>query len=162
MRKILIILILCGFTSCTLFESTDKKTQKLVEEELLQIDWSDVDDYPLFNDCDETVSKEKQKHCFEEKLILHLSKDLKEFQLTSEKEIKDVIFLDFIVDKTGAISIVNIENKEIFGNQMEDFQRRVEKSLNSLPRIEPALKKFENRGIPVSAKFRIPIFLNSK
>ena len=162
MRKILFILIICGLASCTLFESTDKKTQKLVEEGLLQIDWSEVDDYPLFSVCDETVSKEKQKHCFEEKLILHLSKDLREFQLISEKEIKEVIYLDFIVDKTGTISIANIENKEAIGNQITEFNSRIEESLNSLPRIEPALKKFESKGIPVSAKFRIPIFLNSK
>ncbi|MFS4493248.1 hypothetical protein [Maribacter sp. 2308TA10-17] len=158
MRKLFTILILCVFTSCSLFESTEKKTQKLVEKELLQIDWTDVDDYPLFSDCDETVSKTLQKSCFEQKIILHLSADLQEFRLTSQKEIEDVIFLDFVIENTGDISIVEIENKEIFGSQMADFNARIERSLKSLPRIEPALK----RGIPVSAKFRIPIFLNSK
>lgn len=158
MRKLLTILILCGFTSCSFFESQDKKTQKLVEHELQQIDWSDVDDYPLFSDCDETVSKILQKNCFEEKLLLHLSADLQEFQLTSETEIKDVVFLDFKIENDGSIIVVNIENKEIFGSQMEKFEDKVANSLKNLPRIEPALK----RGIPVSAKFRIPIFLNSK
>lgn len=158
MRKLLTILILCGFTSCSFFESQDKKTQKLVENELQQIDWSDVDDYPLFSDCDETVSKILQKNCFEEKLLLHLSADLQEFQLTSETEIKDVVFLDFKIENDGSIIVVNIENKEIFGSQMEKFEDKVANSLKNLPRIEPALK----RGIPVSAKFRIPIFLNSK
>ncbi len=158
MRKLLVVLVLCGFTSCSLFESQDKKTQKLVEQELLQIDWSDVDDYPLFSDCDETVSKTLQKSCFEEKLLLHLSTDLQEFQLTSPTEIKDVVFLDFRIENDGGITIVTIENKEIFGSQMEKFEDKVAKSLQRLPRIEPALK----RGIPVSAKFRIPIFLNSK
>lgn len=158
MRKLLTIFILCGLTSCSLFESKDEKTQKLVDNEMLQIDWSDVDDYPLFSDCDETVSKALQKTCFEEKLLLHLSKDLQEFQLTSETEIKDVVFLDFKIENDGSITIVNIENKEIFGSQMEKFEAKVVSSLKSLPSIEPALK----RGIPVSAKFRIPIFLNSK
>ncbi len=152
------VLVLCGFTSCSLFESKEKKTQKLVEKELQEIDWTDVDDYPLFNDCDELLSKEIQKQCFEEKLLLHLSADLQEFQLTSETEIKDVVFLDFRIENDGEITIVDIENKEIFGSQMEKFEDKVAKSLKSLPRIEPALK----RGIPVSAKFRIPIFLNSK
>jgi len=158
MRKLLMILVLCGFTSCSLFESKDEKTQKLVEQELLQIDWSDVDDYPLFEDCDETVSKPLQKKCFEEKLLLHLSRGLREFQLTSETEIEDVVFLDFKIEHNGSITILNIENKEIFGAQMTKFEDQIVKSLKSLPRIEPALK----RGIPVSAKFRIPIFLNSK
>jgi len=158
MRKFLMVLILCGFTSCSLFESKDAKTQKLIEQELQQIDWSDVDDYPLFSDCDETVSKTLQKNCFEEKLLLHLSADLQEFELTSETEIKDIVFLDFKIESDGSITIDNIENKEIFGSQMQKFEDKVAESLKSLPRIEPALK----RGIPVSAKFRIPIFLNSK
>ncbi len=152
------VLVLSGCTSCSLFESKDKKTQKLVEQELQQIDWSDVDDYPLFSDCDELVSKEMQKKCFEEQLLSHLSADLQEFQLTSETEIKDVVFLDFRIENDGIITILDIENKEIFGPQMEKFEDKVAESLKSLPRIEPALK----RGIPVSANFRIPIFLNSK
>jgi hypothetical protein len=158
MRKLLLVLVLCGFTSCNLFESKDKKTQKLVEKELSQIDWSDVDDYPLFSDCDETVSKTLQKRCFEEKILLHLSADLKEFQLTSDEEVEDVIFLDFVVGNNGVISVETIDKKEILGSQMTEFNSRVKRSLKSLPRIEPALK----RGIPVRAKFRIPIILNSK
>lgn len=158
MRKLLLILVLCGFTSCSLFESKEEKTQKLVDKELQQIDWSDVDDYPLFSDCDETVSKTLQKNCFEQKILLHLSTDLKAFQLRSEKQVEEVIFLDFIVENNGNISIESIDNKEVFGGQMAEFNSRVKRSLKRLPRIEPALK----RGIPVRAKFRIPIFLNSK
>ena len=158
MRKFFTVLVLCGFTSCHLFESNEEKTQKLVTQELYHIDWSDVDYYPLFGDCDETASKAQQKTCFEEKLVFHLSVDLQEFQLVSETKIKDVVFLDFSIESDGSISILNIDNKEILGNQMADFDSVVTKSLSSLPRIEPALK----RGIPVRAKFRIPIFLNSK
>jgi hypothetical protein len=158
MRQLLIVLILIGFSSCSLFESKDKKTQKMVEQELEQIDWTNVDDYPLFSDCDETVSKSLQKSCFEEKLVAHLASDLQDFELTSESEIKDVVFLDFKIESDGRIRVVNIENKEIFGPQTEKFEIRIMESLRHLPPIEPALK----RGIPVSAKFRIPIFLNSK
>jgi hypothetical protein len=158
MHKLLLILVLCGFTSCSLFESKEEKTQKLVDKELQQIDWSDVDDYPLFSDCDETVSKMLQKGCFEEKILLHLSADLKAFQLHSDKKVEEVIFLDFVIENNGDISIESIDNKEIFGKQMPEFNARVKRSLKSLPRIEPALK----RGIPVRAKFRIPIFLKSK
>ena len=158
MHKFLLTLVLLVFASCSLFESKEEKTQKLVAEKLLQIDWSDVDDYPLFSDCDELAAKPEQKKCFEEKLILQLSKYLQDFELISETEIKDVVFLDFSIESDGGITIVNIENKEIFGAQMKKFEDRVAKSLRSLPKIEPALK----RGIPVRAKFRIPILLNSK
>jgi hypothetical protein len=158
MRKFILVLILCGFTSCGLFESKAEKTQKLVEKELQQIDWTNVDHYPLFDECDETASKLKQKTCFEEKLVLHLSSDLQQFEIVSERQVKDVIFIDIIVQSDGSITVLNIENQEVFQEQQQDFEQLVENSLNSLPRIEPALK----RGVPVRAKFRIPIFLNSK
>ena len=158
MRKFILVLILCGFTSCGLFESKEEKTQKLVEKELQQIDWTNVDHYPLFDECDETASKLKQKTCFEEKLVLHLSSDLQQFEIVSEMQVKDVIFIDIIVQSDGSIAVLNIENQEVFQEQQQDFEQLVENSLNSLPRIEPALK----RGVPVRAKFRIPIFLNSK
>ena len=105
MRKLILVFILCGFSSCSFFESTEKKTQKLVDKELQEIDWTAVDEYPLFNDCDELVSKEIQRTCFEEKLLLHLSEGLKEFELTSELEINDVVFLDFKIENDGAITI---------------------------------------------------------
>ena len=158
MRKFILVLILCGFTSCGLFESKEEKTQKLVEKELQQIDWTNVDHYPLFDECDETASKLKQKTCFEEKLVLHLSSDLQQFEIVSERQVKDVIFIDIIVQSDGSITVLNIENQEVFQEQQKEFEQLVENSLNSLPRIEPALK----RGVPVRAKFRIPIFLNSK
>ncbi len=158
MRKFFMVLVFCGLSSCNLFESKEEKTQELVEQELQGIDWNDLDHYPLFDECEEVVSKEEQKSCFENKLVFHLSADLQEFQLVSERNIKDVVFLDFMLESDGGIAIVSIENQEILGNQAASFRQRIRQSLDRLPKIEPALK----RGVPVRAKFRIPIFLNSK
>jgi len=158
MHKFFLILVLFGFVSCSVFESQEEKTQKLVNEKLQRIDWSDVDAYPLFSDCDENVSPTLQKNCFEEKLLGHLAAGLREFHLTSKAEIDDLVYVDVVVEKDGNLTIDTIINKEIFGNQMKKFEDQVSKSLKSLPHIEPALKE----GIPVNAKFRIPILLNSK
>lgn len=158
MRLFLMVLVLCGFTSCDFFESKDKKTQKLVDQELREIDFSDVDDYPLFDDCDETATKEQQKKCFEENMVLHLSNALQEFEFVTEKQLSDTLYLDFVIENDGAITVLNIDNKEVLGEQMREFRAKITKSFNSLARLEPALK----RGIPVKAKFRIPITLNTK
>lgn len=156
MRKFLAVLIVCSFTSCNFFDSTDKKTQKLVNQELQSIDWTDVDKYPLFDDCDETVSKAQQKKCFIETLSLHFETNLQAFQPISNETINDTVFVDFIVENTGDIAVINIHNKEILEGQILGFEEEINASLTSLPRIEPALK----RGIPVNTKFRIPIVIN--
>lgn len=156
MRKFLTVLMVCSFASCNFFESTDEKTQELVSQELQSIDWTDVDKYPLFNDCDETVSKAQQKKCFIETLSLHFAMTLQEFQPILNKKVHDTVFIDFILENTGDISIMNIHNKEVLQGQMQEFDEKITESLTSLPRIAPALK----RGIPVSTKFRIPIVIN--
>ena len=156
MRKFLTVLVVCIFASCNFFESTDEKTQKLVTKELQSIDWTDVDKYPLFNDCDETVAKIEQKKCFIETLSLHFTMTLQEFEPVLNEKVNDTIFIDFIVENTGEIAIMNIHNKEVLEEQMQEFEEKISESLTSLPRIEPALK----RGIPVSTKFRIPIVIN--
>lgn len=158
MRKFFLILVLCSVTSCGFFETKEEKAQKLIEQELSFIDWNEVDYYPLFDACDETAPKLEQKVCFEEKLIAHLALDLQDFKIIKKAKIKDLVLLDFMVERDGSISILAMDNEEVFGVQKNEFVKKVTKSISSLPRLEPALK----RGIPVRAKFRIPIVLQSK
>lgn len=145
-------------TACNWSASREEKTQELVSQEIQSIDWEDVDKYPLFDDCDETVSKQEQKRCFMETLLLHFSMTLQESELVWHEEIKDTIFVDFMMEDTGSIRLMNIHNDEEVSSQIPEFTDQIKKSLSSLPKIEPALK----RGIPVKAKFRIPIVLSSQ
>lgn len=155
MRNLFILCLLCLLTACNRSANREEKTQELVDQEIRAIDWEDVDQYPLFADCDELASKSEQKNCFMQTLLRHFSKSLQESDLVLEEEIKDTIFVNFRMEDTGTITLINIKNDKQINRQVPDFRKQIEKSLNSLPRIEPALK----RGIPVSAKFRIPIVL---
>ncbi|MDT7829412.1 hypothetical protein RQM65_12100 [Pricia sp. S334] len=155
MRKLPILFLLCLLTACNGPAKREKKMQELVDREMKSIDWEDVDQYPLFADCDELADKPEQKRCFMETLLRHFSQTLQESNLVLEEDIKDTLFVDFRMEDTGAITLINIKNDEQIKNQLPDFRKHIEKSLDSLPKIEPALK----RGIPVSAKFRIPIVL---
>lgn len=157
MRKLGIVCLLCLLASCEWFESKDSRTKKLVEAELQGIDWNDVDQYPLFADCDETAAKEAQKHCFEQTLLLHFSMTLQDFEFVLEEAVPDTIYVDFLVDRDGGISVLDIERDPEIQNQNPEFNGVVTQCLKSLPRVAPALK----RGIPVSAKFRIPLVLNT-
>ena len=158
MRTFPIIAILILVTACDWSAKREEKTQELVDREMRAIDWEDVDQYPLFADCDELASKPEQKKCFMETLLRHFSKTLQESDLVLEEEVEDTVFVDFRMEDTGAITLLNIKNDEKIRQQLPGFRNQIEKSLNSLPKIDPALK----RGIPVSAKFRIPIIMSSQ
>lgn len=154
-------MVLCGlclFTSCDWFSSKDEKVQKLVDEELKSINWNDVDQYPLFAYCDETAAKIDQKTCFESVVLLHFSSVMQDFEFVMEEAINDTIYVDFLMDHEGTITVLEVEKNEVLTTQIPEFEAIVIQALKTLPKVAPALK----RGIPVSAKFRIPIVLNSK
>ncbi len=157
MRKFFTILILSSFFSCDLFVSKEKKTQKLINQELLTIDWNDVDNYPLFESCDEMASKIGQRECFESELLRHFSATIREFEFILDQKVDKTVIVDFLIDQEGKVSVLNIEKDRVIDSQMPEFNGIVSQSLKNLPPLAPALK----RGIPVNAKFRIPIVLNS-
>ena len=100
MRKFLTMLIICSFTSCNFFDSADEKTQKLVNQELQSIDWTNVDHYPLFDDCDENASKATQKDCFIETLSLHFGMSLHDFEPVVNNAIRAVSYTHLTLPTT--------------------------------------------------------------
>jgi hypothetical protein len=156
-----IVLILCGFflvVSCDVFTSKEVRTQKLIAQEMQQINFNEVDQFPLFENCDETNSKEENKDCFEETLLRNLYTSLDGFEFVLKEEIVDTLYVDFLIDKIGDVSVLDISHNAIIEEQIPEFDAVITRCLLSLPQASPALK----RGIPVKAKFRIPIVLNSK
>lgn len=156
MRKFVMVLILCGLTSCGFFDSNEKKTQELVQKELNAINWNDVDAYPIFEDCDENWTQSKQRECFENGLLEHFSKTLYEFEFILKEGVNPRVQVDFLVDIDGKIIVLDIEKDGAIDEQMPEFDEIISQSLLKIPPLAPAIK---NR-IPVKAKFRIPIVLN--
>ena len=157
MKNLWALFIACCFASCNPFVSKQDKTQELVDQELLQMDWNAIDHYPLFYSCDEMASKEKQKECFERTLSNLFLETLKEFEFTIPPEVDTIIHVVFVIDTIGKIKVLDIEKDGAIIEQMPEIDGVITQSLKNLPEIDPALKK----GVPVTTKFRIPIVLHS-
>ncbi|GGD47132.1 hypothetical protein [Muriicola marianensis] len=150
------LILCCSFfllLSCDWLTNTETRTQKLVEDELRGIDWNDVDQYPLFEACDETASKTDQRLCFERNLMENLSMSLQDFRFTSDSDLQSTVYIDFMVETTGELQVVEMQNDSVLQGQIPQFREVIIKSLRSMPRPEPALK----RGIPVRSRFRLPM-----
>ena len=156
MRKFFTILLLSACFSCDLFESKEKKTRELVNQEMRTINWNDVDNYPLFESCDESTSKTSQRECFETELLQHFSATLQEFEFVIGPDMDTTVFVDFLIDQEGELTVVDIQKDNAIDEVMPEFDGIISQSLRNLPTLAPALK----RGIPVRVKFRIPIVLN--
>lgn len=158
MQKFILLIIFMGLlVSCELFESKEDKTQKLVNEELLAIDWNDVDQYPLFEDCDETATKQVQRECFQTVILDSFSKALDGLEFQVEQDLNDTVYIDFVIDEHGFISVLNVEEKTSILNEISDFNSKISERLNDLTTVAPAIK----RGNPVSLRFRLPLVLNT-
>lgn len=157
MRLLLTLIGVLLLSSCDWLVPKEEKTRKLVQEELRSINWNDVDQYPLFKSCGESISKEEQRICFENELLNHFSSTLEGFEFVLDEDVGDTIYVDFLVERDGSITVLDIEDHMTVQNQIPEFNAVITQSLKSLPEIEPALK----RGIPVNAKFRIPLELNT-
>ncbi|WP_077401675.1 hypothetical protein [Cellulophaga omnivescoria] len=158
MQRAALFLMIFLCVSCDFFDSRAEKTQKIIKQEMEGINWNAIDQFPLFEGCDELASKEVQKKCFEEMLLLHYSEILGDFEFVLDRTIKDTIRIDVLIDSKGEISVLDIEQDSIITSQIPGFNGIISRGIKSLPKLKPALK----RGIPVRAKFRIPLVINTK
>ena len=163
MRKFWLLLSLCALTSCELFQSTEKRTEDRVREQLLGIDWNDVDTYPLFDACDENASKELQRTCFTEHMMANFSEVFQDAKFVVEEDINQTLYVDFKIDEDGFISVLEIGQNEQINALLPNFNEIISKRLNELTMgaattLKPALKQ----ATPVSMKFRLPLQLNTQ
>ena len=143
--------------SCSFFSSEEKRVNKIVAKEMERIDWNALDHYPLFAECDELMTKPTQKKCFENTIISYLTEKINGYNLELLDSLQTVVYVDLLVDREGTIRIVDMERNNEALEQIPEFNRMIQREINALPQVEPALK----RGVPVNVKFRIPIELNT-
>lgn len=157
MKRFLFFFLSILLSSCSFFGSKENRTQELIHEELLQIDWNSVDSYPFFYTCDEAATKTAQKICFEETLIRHFRETLNEFDFTLNDGKNETVVVTFVIDTVGKINVTNIHKDASLLKEVPQFDGIITQSLKNLPKLAPALK----RGIPVNTKYRIPVQLNT-
>ena len=123
------------------------------------VDYNDVDVYPLFMDCNNCDTSEKQNLCFEMELIRRLQKITSKNSLWARSELSDTLMVDILVDTEGKISIVKIHKTPEIEKQVPELDSLLFDSFASLPAtVQPSLK----RGIPVNSMFTLPILISAK
>ncbi|MCF6308457.1 MAG: hypothetical protein L3J09_10935 [Flavobacteriaceae bacterium] len=154
---LLLLLIFFGLSSSQFFETEKISSETFLEEEIKAINWKEVDQYPVFQNCENETEKEQQKSCFETTLINHLYQSIQSENTTVSKDINETIIIDFIVNEKGELSISNMKIDSILSNQLPFLEHKIIQGLDSLQPIAPAYK----RGIPVKTTFKLPIIIKT-
>ena len=156
-RLIFGMLLLGSLVSCQWFETQEKRKRTLVEEEIAGIDWNQVDQFPLFESCDEAATRFKQQDCFESTLLTHVSAALEGLDIQAKEELRDTLYVDFKIDNQGRIEVLTVGAHPLMDQEEPDFEAVITRSLKTLPSLQPAIK----RGVPVATQFRIPLVLQT-
>jgi len=157
-RLVILISILVVTISCD-FISPKRTTLRNNEMMDVEIDYNEVDVYPLFMDCNNCDSSEKQNLCFEMELIRRLQKSTDKNSLGVSVQIRDTVMVDILVDTKGKISISEIHKNEKVSELLPELDSLLYRSIAELPAaVQPSLK----RGIPVNSMFRLPIVVAAK
>ena len=160
MRKTQIIIFCFLSISCEFDFQIDKKitVDEFINEELKSLNWNDVDQYPVFENCLEINNVKNKNNCFVETITNSFRDNLKTNNLVLNRTLIDTVRMVLKVDKIGKISIENMTISDQNNKYKEVITKSFENTVSSLPKLYPAIK----RGQEVDVIFNIPIIISTE
>jgi hypothetical protein len=143
--------------SCQIIDKKVPTEQELFEKQIKEINWSEVDEYPSFLECDKISDNNQRKQCFFEFMATTIQQKLSVEDLTvlypelDTIEVKVTVFPDASLQfepqfESDSLAYDKIKIDSILKTKLIDF-----------PKVNPALK----RGIPVKTEFILPVIIKS-
>ena len=160
MRKTSLIFSFFFFLACDLDFQISKKisVDEFVNDEMKSFNWSEVDQFPVFENCTQINETSKKNNCFIRTISDSLSLNFIKNDLVLNRTLIDTVFIKFKVDKKGIIEIENIEIGEKILPYKEVINQSFVKTAANLPKLYPAIK----RGQEVDVTFELPILVSTE
>ena len=158
MRLLILLFLSFCLCSCSYFEKKKIDSKSILEQELKTSTWNEVDQYPSFESCEDTISFEENKVCFETTLSTYVLEVLKQHQELVQPFVNDTLNLRFLVTSSGKITLSELSARASQDRSILDLETILGSALNNLPVLYPAIK----RGQHVEVEFILPIILNAK
>jgi hypothetical protein len=156
-RLVALIIILALNVSCDLRSGRRNALLKEMATDTI-INYNSVDVYPLFLDCNNCDTSEKQNLCFEMEMARRLQRAFSESDLDVGEFVSDTVLVDILVNDQGHISIAGIHRSQNIKEPLPELDSLLHRSVAALPDvIQPALK----RGIPVNSMYKLPVVLTA-
>ena len=137
----------------TVIESTETDQEEIVEVEVLEEEFEDVDvpfaiieDVPIYPGC-ENVPKSKRRDCFQEQINKHIRKNFRYPDIAQEMGIQGRVYVNFIIAKDGSITNIRMRGPD------KNLENEAARIIGRLPKMTPG----KQRGRAVRVPFSIPI-----
>lgn len=160
MRKFIGIVFLFNlfFTSCQLMDKKVPNEKELLEKQLKEINWKEVDEYPSIADCEKIADKEQRKRCFFDYMTSIIEQKLNLDSLSTEFPKLDTIEVKVTVFPDSNIAFEPQFPKDSVAYDTIKIDSILHARLIDFPKVNPALK----RGIPVKTQFILPVIIKQE
>lgn len=118
------------------------------ESVIEKVPFNHVEEVPLFKSC-EKVAIVEQKKCFNSEISKHINKNLVYPKEAYNKSIQGRVLVQFVIDKTGQVTDLNIRTP-YQGDLLGEEAKRI---VNKLPKFIPG----KHNGEVVKVKYGVPI-----
>ena len=160
MRKTVLIFSFFCFFTCDLDLQISKKisVEEFVDEEMKSFNWSQVDQFPLFENCLEISKISKKNTCFISTISDSLRLNFLKNNLVLNRTLVDTVNIKFKVNKKGIVAIEDIEIGDKIISYKQIVNRSFTNTIANLPKLYPAIK----RGQEVDVTFNLPILISTE
>ena len=155
MKKFLALLTLLLLQSCNYFEKQIPSEKELLDKQLKEINWQEVDEYPSVPECELLTDEAQRKQCFFEFLTSTIQEKLSVDTLSNLYPELDTIEVKVTVYPDAKLEFEPQFPKDSVAYDKVKIDSILHARLVDLPKVNPALK----RGIPVKTQFILPVIL---
>jgi hypothetical protein len=162
MRKINQLIIICIFffcaSSCQFFEKQLPNEEQLLEKELSEINWKEVDEYPSVGGCDQLSDPNLRKQCFFDFISSTIQQKISTDTLAILYPKRDTIFVEVTIHPNTTVSFKPKFPIDSLAFDTIKIDSILTTKLADFPKVNPAIK----RGIPVKTQFILPVIIKNK
>lgn len=155
MKKAIALLLFSLCISCHYFDEKLPTEQELLDKQMKEINWKEVDEYPSVIECEKLANKSEREHCFFEFLTQAIQQKLSVDTLALLYPELDTIEVKVTVFPNATLQFEPQFPKDSVAYDTIKIDSILHARLIDFPKVNPAIK----RGIPVKTQFVLPVIL---
>jgi hypothetical protein len=155
MKKAIALFFILLVFSCQFFDKPIPNEKQLLDKQIKEINWNEVDAYPSVLDCEKLSDKQLRKQCFFEFLTTTIKEKLAIDSLHSTNPKCDTIQVKVTVFPNAKVRFEPQFPNDAVAYDSTKIDSLLQARLTNFPKINPALK----RGIPVTTQFVLPVII---
>ena len=144
--------------SCQYFEKKVPNEKELLDKQMKEINWNEVDEYPSVADCEKLSDATQRKQCFFEFLTATIQQKLSVDTLSTMFPKLDTIEVKVTVLPNSELEFEPQFPKDSVAYDTIKIDSILRVRLVDFPKVNPAIK----RGIPVKTQFVLPVIIKSE